>query len=233
MQYPNILKVFYLIKRKDENESENEEQYNDSEEEDFSSSDELTTCDYYIIEELCKYDLEKFIHISQKKRNGINSQTKKKIINQIVDAMCHCHSQEKKIIHRVFFFSNILITENEDVKICFFFFAKILENELNNTPGVFFFLYMAPELYMNDGYIFFFFLDIYSFGYILCYILFFFFEFETASLQEKAKNIFFFFDNVITEIEARNLIYQCWELQPENRPSFEEIKSRINLWSFE
>tara|TARA_B100001758_G_scaffold227388_1_gene220789 strand:- start:263 stop:1225 length:963 start_codon:yes stop_codon:yes gene_type:complete len=98
----------------------------------------------YLILELCKYDLSTYI-----RHNTYLSEDKsREIFKQIVFGMNYLH--ESQIIHRDLKPHNILLTENNKVKICDFGFSCLyteIDYEICGSP-----FYMAPEMLTKKKY---------------------------------------------------------------------------------
>lgn len=160
--------------------------------------------------------LEKAI---QKKE--LNDAQKCKIAVELVLGMRYVH--RRKFMHRDLKPSNILLSQNNHVRISDFGLAKEENLETLQTKGVGTLLFMAPELleegdddvasYTNK-------VDVYSFGITLIFIVT--ENYPKFSLRNVSKGI-------IPPLPARvvswvrDLITRCLSLDPENRPSFDEI----------
>ena len=144
------------------------------------------------------------------------------IIYQIIEGMKYVHF--RKIIHRDLKPSNILITKDFTVKISDFGIAKLMTMEQQlTTGGVGTQKFMAPEIINEEKYDEK--ADVYSFGVLLFTIL------NKGILPDirirdivlgKKAEIPSSFTNL-----ARNIIDSCWNFQPEERPSFEQILNTL------
>lgn len=162
--------------------------------------------------------------------------TKKYIcILGIVDAMRYLH--EQNIIHRDLKPQNILMDENFYPRICDFGLSRCFPDSFKmtltgeiGTP-----LYMAPEMFNGEYDHYGKEVDVYSFA-ILAY--------EIVSgkepyyeIKDKIRNVFDLYKKVesgyrpkiINEIpdKMRFIINQCWNKNPQKRPSFETIFSKL------
>lgn len=141
-------------------------------------------------------------------------------IYQIVEGMKYIHFM--KIIHRDLKPSNILIAENGTIKICDFGNSRLMTpEEYTMTMGIGTSRFMAPEIIAeadnyNEK------VDIYSFGVLVFFIL---SQGELPKIKipqilngEKASIP----SSTFTK-SAKNLIRSCWNFDPKDRPSFNDI----------
>lgn len=167
-----------------------------------------------IVLEYCPYNLAYAI-----KNKMISTTQIVCYIYQIAEGMRYIHFN--KIIHRDLKPSNILIAEDGTIKIGDFGVSKLMSKEdLSMTTGFGTNKFMAPEIIAEEEYydekV-----DVYSFGVLLFYIL---TEGELPSikvpqiLQGKKEEI----PSSFTEF-AKNLINNCWNFDPKDRPSFKQI----------
>jgi serine/threonine-protein kinase ULK/ATG1 len=130
----------------------------------------------YLVLEKCKADLDQYI---KENFNIISNTQKIEWIKQLIHGLIFLHSN--KIIHKDLKPKNILITEDNILKISDFGFARYIESEDNisticGTP-----LYMSPELFKNDT-IYDYKSDYWSMGIIIYFIM-------TGTIPFNAKNI--------------------------------------------
>ena len=130
----------------------------------------------YLVLEKCKADLDQYI---KENFNIISNTQKIEWIKQLIHGLIFLHSN--KIIHKDLKPKNILITEDNILKISDFGFARYIESEDNisticGTP-----LYMSPELFKNDT-IYDYKSDYWSMGIIIYFII-------TGTIPFNAKNI--------------------------------------------
>ena len=95
----------------------------------------------FLVFELC-VNGELFDHLEREER--FSEKKARRIMKQVFEAIRHCHS--KGVIHRDIKMENILLDQDENVKLTDFGFAKIIQPkerlyDLCGTPG-----YLAPEL---------------------------------------------------------------------------------------
>ena len=95
----------------------------------------------FLVFELC-VNGELFDHLEREER--FSEKKARRIMKQVFEALKHCHS--KGVIHRDIKMENILLDEDQNIKLTDFGFAKILQPrerlyDLCGTPG-----YLAPEL---------------------------------------------------------------------------------------
>ena len=106
-----------------------------------------------LVFEFVPSSLEKFIETYKKEKKIIPIEKIKKISKQILLGLNFCH--KKNIIHRDLKPDNILLTYDEQVKICDFGSSKTIEIEKNNsiisksTPYIVTRYYRAPELLLG------------------------------------------------------------------------------------
>ena len=81
--------------------------------------------------------------MTEQKGRRFNEKTVAKYIQQLLKAINHCHAQD--IIHRDVKPENIMVTENDEIKLIDFGLSIIQETQylkdVHGTP-----LYMAPEV---------------------------------------------------------------------------------------
>lgn len=150
-------------------------------------------------------------------------------IYQIVEGMRCIH--EKNVIHRDLKPTNILITRDGIIKISDFGISKLMTvEEQTMTLGAGTQKFMAPEIineedHYNEK------VDVYSFGVVLFYIL--------SGGQLPRIKIFDIPKGKKAPIPdtfsdfARELISNCWNLEPKDRPSFNDIIEMLEQNNFQ
>ena len=145
-------------------------------------------------------------------------------IYQIAEGMKYVHF--RKVIHRDLKPNNILVDSNGTIKICDFGISKLMTIEEQTTtlgPGTQ--KFMAPEI-INEEEVYNEKVDVYSFGVVLFFIL-------SSGEMPKIK-LFDIPNGKKAEIPeyfttfAKKLIYECWNLDPNERPSFDEILKQLD-----
>lgn len=137
--------------------------------------------------------------------------------------MKYIHS--KKVIHRDLKPTNILLSSDGTVKICDFGISKLMTiEEQTMTRGLGSQKFMAPEI-LNEEDNYDEKVDVYSFGVDVFFVL--------SSGQLPKIKLFDIPKGKKAEIPpsftdfSKNLINDCWNLDPKDRPSFEEIVDRM------
>eukprot|EP01100_Stratorugosa_tubuloviscum_P012296 TRINITY_DN578_c0_g1_i1.p1 TRINITY_DN578_c0_g1~~TRINITY_DN578_c0_g1_i1.p1 ORF type:complete len:513 (-),score=145.66 TRINITY_DN578_c0_g1_i1:78-1616(-) len=178
-----------------------------------------------IIIEYLKTDLTKFLQNNQNLPNTFRL----KIALEIAITINYLHSHNPAIIHCDLKSANILFDSNYNVKICDFGLITIKSQEkVSGQKGSLF--WMAPELLVGlryDEKV-----DVYSFGIVMGEIL------KATYPQNNQMNVPIFIDQVLkgarpllpqgTSPSLAQLINRCWNLYPQNRPSFTEIIDALN-----
>ena len=166
-----------------------------------------------ILLEYCLNDMKKAI-----KDDELDNETIVKWIYQIVEAMRYVH--KLGIIHRDLKPSNILIAKDGSIRVSDFGISKLMStDEQTTTLGAGTQFFMAPEIFNDEKYNEK--SDVYSFGVLLYFIL------SRGSMPKitiiqigtgiKAK-----IPSDFTPF-AKDLINNCWNFKPDERPSFEKI----------
>ena len=177
-----------------------------------------------ILFEYCYTNLKE--SIDNKKLNNVDIVF---TIYQIVEGMKYVH--HRKIIHRDIKPSNILISSDGTIKISDFGISKLMSlDEQSTTGGVGTQKFMAPEIINEEKYdekV-----DVYSFGVLIYFVL------NEGDLSEiKIRNIVNGkktpLPSKFTEF-SKQLINSCWNFDPKDRPSFEQIiedlsRNKFNL----
>ena len=176
-----------------------------------------------ILLELCTSDLRNMI--KNKAYKGKSDIVK--WVYQIVEGMKFVHKND--IVHRDLKPSNILIAKDGKIRISDFGIAKLMSTEEQGTTrGAGTQKFMAPEILKEEKYNEK--ADVYSFGVLLYFIL---------SDGEMPKiNIIQVGNGVKAKIPdsftdfAKELINECWNYNSKDRPSFDEILSRLERQNY-
>ena len=186
----------------------------------FLSDEKTPPC---IILEFCPINLETAVE-----NKSLSNEQIVIIIYQIIEGMKYVH--HCKIIHRDLKPTNILITDDGTIKICDFGISKLMTlEEQSMTRGLGTQKYMAPEILneeddYNEK------VDVYSFGVLMFFVI-------SGGQMPKIK-LFDIPKGKKAEIPssftdfARSLINDCWNLSPDERPSFNEILNRLEKSNF-
>ena len=177
---------------------------------------------YLILEYIDGISLLEYIQRDKKQR--IEENICKDIFQQIVKAILYCH--KKNICHRDIKLENILILNNNVIKLIDFGFAvKCKRNEYQEFfCGTLY--YMPPEIVNKQKYIPFY-SDIWSLGILLYTMLFGTFPFESKKESElfalinKAK--LNFPNDIEVSGEVKNLLFKIIVIKPNKRSSLEDI----------
>jgi NIMA (never in mitosis gene a)-related kinase len=109
---------------------------------------------FYIVREYVDgVDLSKFLHNRKDQNDPLPKKFILKLISQLISALKYIH--DHKIIHRSIKSSNILLTLDNDVKICDFGLLKEIESS-TQEPSAFMgsIFYMPPEVLSDSKYSF-------------------------------------------------------------------------------
>ncbi|KAL0479583.1 serine/threonine-protein kinase DrkD [Acrasis kona] len=208
----------------------------------------------YIVTELMRYSLDKILYpdeheqtlhdLSSVIHKALSVRKKIKIIKDIASALAFMNGREAPICHRDLKPSNILLCDNCSIaKVCDFGSSRKISNDMSRNIGTF--TYMSPEMLTESTYTEK--SDVYSFA-IIMYELF----FEIKPFHELRSDGDGFGDseflisvNVtkgnrpfipeflqISEKERLylDLMQKCWAQNADERPSFSEILSMIELF---
>lgn len=140
----------------------------------------------------------------------------------ICKAMIYLHDQKPAVIHRDLKPSNFLVDHAWKLKLCDFGLAANLKSQ--QRAGTI--AYMAPELLTETDPVFNETVDVYAFGVLLNEMMtrkipfagLSGFDLKQRVLKQERPEIGLSCDREITK-----LIQQCWDHDPQNRPSFNEI----------
>jgi serine/threonine protein kinase len=184
-----------------------------------------------IVTELMRGDLERLILEEQV---NLSMLTRMKMARDAALGMLWLHSSNPQIIHRDLKASNLLVDDNLNCKICDFGLSQFTpkgkhlidgKEGAKGTP-----LWMAPEVMMgepfNEK------ADVYSFGLILWFLL---TKHEPYEDYDELES--FTRDICVNRVRPfipndcdpslRELIVKCWDHNPQARPKFSEIITRI------
>eukprot|EP00002_Diphylleia_rotans_P016595 TRINITY_DN322_c0_g1_i1.p1 TRINITY_DN322_c0_g1~~TRINITY_DN322_c0_g1_i1.p1 ORF type:complete len:2502 (+),score=409.05 TRINITY_DN322_c0_g1_i1:87-7592(+) len=153
----------------------------------------------------------------------ITSAVKQKIYRGLVSAMSYLHTKNPPILHRDLKPANILVNHQMEPFICDFGFARVRANNRTMTKcGTI--AYQAPEVLRGKRYDEK--ADVYSFGIIL-------WELETKDRPYRDADILVIQSQICHGLrpplskgisaEATQLIQRCWNSDPSERPSFQEL----------
>lgn len=186
----------------------------------FSSSDK-PPC---ILLEFCPLNLQKAIE----KVTTSNTEIAK-YVYQIAEGFRYIHFRQ--VIHRDLKPTNILIASDGTIKISDFGISRLMSiEEQSMTRGVGTQKFMAPEIineeeFYNEK------VDVYSFGVVLYFML-------SGGHMPKIKIGEILKGNKAQIPEsfnelAKNIILDCWNFEPNERPSFKEIIKRLENGHYE
>lgn len=185
-----------------------------------------------IVTELLKRNVESLL---RDPKVHLNDMKKMKMAKDAALGMNWLHRSDPIVIHRDLKSSNLLVDENFNVKVCDFGLSQIIPRETmikdkQNAKGTP--LWMAPEVMQfkefNEK------CDVYSYGIVLWEILTREEPFQQYQSFDKFKEAICVYHDrpKIPEgcVESlKSLMEDCWAPNPNDRPSFEDIISRINL----
>ena len=186
--------------------------------------DYIAITDYYENNDVPQLTNE-YLDSSGAQNEKMNPTIRIKIIFGVAATMKQLH--KRNIIHRNLKLSKVLLDDNLEPKLINFQFSKVLTDdaELENDLGTI--NHMAPELFIGEGYSFP--IDVYAFAIIL-YSLFIPFKifksFFTGNMFIVANKIIQGMRPCRTQFIPDpywDLIQQCWDSNPEARPTFEQI----------
>lgn len=154
----------------------------------------------------------------KKKIKKLNKNEKIQIIIGIISAMKEVHSLG--IIHRDLKLENILLDDNNNVKVSDFGLSTLADASMTYTQMAGTLKFMAPELVncrtdINEK------VDVYSFG-VLVYLIISEGEFPKIGLADVGNGKKAEIPENFSSF-SRNLINKCWSFEAKDRPSFEEI----------
>ena len=145
------------------------------------------------------------------------------MIYQIVEAMKYVHF--RKVIHRDLKPTNILVDSDGTIKICDFGISKLMSiEEQTLTRGIGTQKFMAPEI-INEEEKYDEKVDVYSFG-VVAYFMLSGGELPKIKIFDIPKGKKAEIPSSFTDF-SKKLIYDCWNLDPKDRPSFAQILERL------
>ena len=177
--------------------------------------------------------IENYFNNMAKKNNKTvwkpKNNVKKKWLIELSQAVYFLHSCYYPIMHRGLKPSNILLTNNLDIKITDFGLSKILKNnssyKMSGCTGTL--RYMAPEILKDNNYNYDLKIDVYSLSLNFWYIFTGKIPFsEIKELQNINRLIIFGYRPNLCEIkntEICKLLDKMWNVIPENRPNMLEV----------
>lgn len=176
--------------------------------------------------------LHDFIH---NEKNAVDTSQAVSWAKQVAFGMEHLHGHN--IVHRDLKSGNILITEEETLKVCDFGTARpvVKSCEQSTVRGTY--RWMAPEIMREDNAVINKMCDVFSYGCVLYEL------FELKLPYHEEKNNMFLALNVmnghrptISECGIpnfiENLMRACWADNPDLRPQFEDCITTLRMRSF-
>lgn len=163
--------------------------------------------------------------------HDLNNKEKNRITVEIALGMRYIHSNN--LMHRNLKPNNILLSNNNHVRISDLGLTKEEDPELFQSKGIGSPEFMAPELFDDEDELeepYTSKVDVYSFGVILLYIV------TNQHPKVRKKNLWEDIPpNVIATVVpwAADLIHQCVALSPSDRPTFNEIFEILTLRNFD
>lgn len=195
----------------------------------------IVTCIGYSHHENIFYIVTEYIKNKSLKQILDNKEIKLTNINKIsfcidiAKSIWYLHSRKPQILHRDLKSSNCLVTDNFTIKLCDFGIGKVLiDNNQTNTKSTLF--WMAPESILHD--VFTEKSDIFSMS-----ILFWEIWYRDTVPYKGVNETCFLFEEKLKETrpklddsiskEVNDLIKNCWEYDPNNRPSIKNVVLRL------
>ncbi|KAL1919618.1 uncharacterized protein VTP21DRAFT_1549 [Calcarisporiella thermophila] len=186
---------------------------------------------YYILMELCE---NKTLMQMLKQRTRFTEPETRYYMLELLDACAYMHRQ--RVIHRDLKLSNLFLSANMDLRVGDFGLAAMLMSDeerkktICGTPN-----YIAPEVLFGKEGGHSYEVDIWSIGVILYTMLVGKPPFQTKDIKHIYKNIrnvnYEFPASVPISNEARNLITQILDVNPENRPSLQDIRKHVFFYT--
>lgn len=197
--------------------------------EEVESNEEVTTIALFL--EYCPISLKSLLD-----NKKLDNTMKTKIAVEIAHAMLFIHNSG--MIHRDLKIENIMLTEDNTVKLIDFGLVKIYESLSDDysftkesmTKGVGTFYYMSPEMLSEGDYDYK--TDVYSYGVVLYYL--FLEKLPKITLKDKMSNKEVPLPEPSSSISAEclDIIKKCLRSAPIDRPSFKKILEKMRECSF-
>lgn len=171
----------------------------------------------------------------KKKLNKLNKKTKYNIIKKLINTINFLHKCNPPIIFRDLKPDNIMIDENNDLKLIDFGLARYMPESDNfkmtgNTGN---YRYMCPEVFLNKNYNLK--ADIYSLGLIIYYIITDeppFFDYSLKNLKDYFHNDKSFNLYLISNKKIRLILKNCLEKNDEFRCDINYLIDNINNFNY-
>lgn len=171
-----------------------------------------------ILLELCKCNLKQ-------KLKSLDKKKRRQVLIDVCNGMKDIHNA--KLMHRNLKLENIFFDDNDNAKVGEFGFCTNLDsdNDITQTPMIGKSEFLAPELLRGDSNynekV-----DVYAFGSVVYYVM------SDGKLPKfnflkAAKGQMPPIPDSFSKF-TKELIEQCWDFEPKNRPSFSDIYKKLN-----